>query len=120
MEDTSMTRPDTSPDQQAEEHREPTGVPGLDVVLGGGVPRGSLALIIGVPGSGKTTLTSQMAFRAASAGKRVLILTALSESTNKLLAHLRSFSFFDPTLIGAYIHLVSLQATVAAGLQATA
>lgn len=118
MEDIPLTRPDRDPNQQAEEPREPTGVPGLDVVLGGGVPRGSLVIIVGVPGSGKTTLASQIAFHAASAGKTVVIFTALSESTNKLLAHLRSYSFFDPTALGVSIHLFSLQAVFEEGLPA--
>src|SRR5690348_12332796 len=72
----------------------PTGVPNLDDIMKGGIPRGSLTLIIGVPGSGKTTLASQIAFASAHAGRTVLILTALSESTNKLLEHLRDFAFF--------------------------
>lgn len=120
MEDTPMTRPDANSDQQTQERRESTGVPGLDVVLGGGIARGSLALIIGVPGSGKTTLASHIAFSAAKEGKRVLILTALSESTNKLLAHLRSFAFFAPDLIGKHVHLFSLQATLGHELNAAA
>src|SRR5690349_12604141 len=65
-----------------------TGVRYLDDILGGGLPRGSLVLIMGLPGSGKTTIASQIAFTAARSGKRVLILTALSEPTNKLIAHL--------------------------------
>src|SRR5437764_3758225 len=73
---------------------DPTGVPNLDGVLGGGLPRGALMLVVGAPGSGKTTLALQMAFAAARAGRRVLILTALSEPTNKLIAHLRTFTFF--------------------------
>jgi circadian clock protein KaiC len=120
MEDAPVSRTDTNPGQQsAEERREPTGVPGLDVILSGGIARGSLALIMGVPGSGKTTLASQIAFNAAKEGKRVLILTALSESTNKLLAHLRSFSFFASDLIGQYVHLFSLQGALSGGLKAT-
>lgn len=34
----------------------PSGVPGLDPVLGGGVPEGSFNLVAGAPGTGKTTL----------------------------------------------------------------
>jgi len=33
----------------------PTGVPGLDEILGGGLPEFSFNLIAGAPGSGKTT-----------------------------------------------------------------
>ncbi len=36
-----------------------TGVAGLDDILGGGLTRGRLFLVEGVPGSGKTTLALQ-------------------------------------------------------------
>jgi circadian clock protein KaiC len=99
--------------------RVASGVPNLDMVLGGGLAHGSLVLIMGLPGSGKTTLASQMAFAAARAGQTALILTALSESTGKLLEHLRVFTFFDPGLLGGLVQLFNLQATLAQGLQAT-
>lgn len=95
-----------------------TGVRYLDDILGGGLPRGSLVLIMGLPGSGKTTIASQIAFTAARSGKRVLILTALSEPTNKLIAHLGAFSFFDPALVGGPIQFLSLQGSLSAGLEA--
>ena len=108
-----------TPEFQRAERLE-TGVPHLDDILGGGLPRGSMTLVMGLPGSGKTTLASQIAFTAARAGKRVLILTALSESTGKLIDHLRSFSFFDSELIGGPVQFLSLQASLAGGLRATA
>lgn len=36
-----------------------TGVPGLDEVLGGGLPKNQLFLLQGKPGTGKTTLSLQ-------------------------------------------------------------
>ncbi|MGZ3582802.1 MAG: RAD55 family ATPase [Ktedonobacterales bacterium] len=96
-----------------------TGVPNLDDIMKGGIPRGSLTLIMGVPGSGKTTLASQIAFASAHAGRTVLILTALSESTNKLLEHLRDFAFFDPDLVGGRVQFLSLQSSLQNGLRAT-
>ena len=40
----------------------PTGVPGLDEILGGGLPEFSFNIIAGAPGSGKTTLAHQVVF----------------------------------------------------------
>src|SRR5581483_9739118 len=80
-----------------------TGVARLDEVLGGGIPRGSLAIVVGPPGSGKTTLACQIAFSAAQEGKQALVLTALSETSNKLISHLRTFRFFDPQVVGSRI-----------------
>lgn len=96
-----------------------TGVPGLDVVLGGGLPRGTLAIIVGPPGSGKTTLANQIAFEAARTGRRALVLTALSEPTSKLITRLRSFRFFEESLIGDAIQYMSLEQFLPQGLHAT-
>ena len=98
---------------------EMTGVPQLDLVLGGGLPRGTLVIVLGPPGSGKTTLASQMAFAAARRGQRVLFLTAFSEPTTKLLEHLRGYRFFDPELIGEGIQVFSLQQFLSQGAATT-
>jgi len=88
---------------------EPTGVPQLDFVLVGGLPRGALVILLAPPGSGKPTLASQIAFAAANRGQRALFLTALSEPTIKLLEHLQGYRFFDRDLIGSTVHIFSLQ-----------
>ena len=49
-----------------------------------------------------------MAFAAARRGRTVLVLTALSEPTSKLLEHLRSYTFFDPDLVGESVQFLSL------------
>ncbi len=98
---------------------EPTGLPELDRVLGGGVPRGALVLVLGAPGSGKTTLAGQIAFATASAGRPVLLLAALSEATSKLATHLRGFTFFDESFLGEQIQILSLQAALQQGQDAT-
>ena len=110
---------DRFPETRARQEVTPTGVRHLDEVLGGGLPLGSLVLVMGLPGSGKTTLASQIAFAAAGTGKRVLILTALSESTDKLIDHLRGFTFFDGELIGGAVQFLSLQHVLREGLLAT-
>ncbi|MDQ3068074.1 MAG: AAA family ATPase, partial [Actinomycetota bacterium] len=43
-----------------------TGVPELDLILGGGVPVGSLVVLAGAPGTGKTILATQICFAAAT------------------------------------------------------
>jgi circadian clock protein KaiC len=98
---------------------DPTGVPNLDLVLGGGVRRGSLVLLVGAPGSGKTTLAAQMAFAAATAGRRVLILAAFAEPVSKLLTHLRTFRFYDEALVGDRLRAHSLQQFLPQGLAST-
>ncbi len=73
-----------------------TGVHNLDVLLGGGVPLGSVTVIAGPPGAGKTILTQQICFHNASSARKALYFTTLSEPTAKTLRYLRPFDFFDP------------------------
>jgi circadian clock protein KaiC len=99
-------------------HLDPTGVPQLDEVLGGGIRRGTAALIVGAPGSGKTTLAAQMAFAAGRLGRRALFFTALSESTGKIVAHLQTYRFFDDELVGGNVRLFSLTTYLVQGAAA--
>jgi len=46
--------------------RVPTGVPGLDTILGGGFLAGGVYIIQGTPGTGKTTLANQIIFNHAA------------------------------------------------------
>lgn len=50
------------------ERRIPTGIPTLDTALGGGIPIDSVCLILGPPGSGKTSFAVQIATDAALTG----------------------------------------------------
>src|SRR5215210_8950079 len=52
--------------------RLPSGVPELDRVTGGGFVRGSVLLIAGDPGIGKSTLLIQAAAALASSGHRAV------------------------------------------------
>lgn len=63
---------DVSVDQ---EDRYSTGIKELDSVLGGGVVRGSLVLVGGDPGIGKSTMLIQVADRLAGSGKKVLYVS---------------------------------------------
>jgi len=66
-----------------------TGVPGLDDVLAGGLPRACLHLIEGNPGVGKTTLAMQFLLDGRAKGERGLYVT-LSESQIELETVARS------------------------------
>ena len=52
--------------------RLPTGVPGLDRMLDGGLLAGSTTLIVGMTGSGKTTLALQFVLEGAARGEQCL------------------------------------------------
>jgi circadian clock protein KaiC len=65
------------------ERRVSTGIPGLDDVLNGGLPRGHLYLIEGDPGTGKTTVALQFLLEGLRQGEAGLYVT-LSESRQEL------------------------------------
>lgn len=85
-----------------------TGVPGLDAVLGGGLPAYSFNLIAGSPGSGKTTLAQQIVFASASAERPALYFTVLGEPTLKMLRYQQQFQFFDAARVGSAIQYLNL------------
>jgi circadian clock protein KaiC len=89
-------------------NRLSTGIPGLDKVLGGGLPEYSFNLLAGSPGSGKTTLAHQMMFNMASAERPALYFTVLGEPPLKMLRYQQQFDFFDDELIGQSIHFINL------------
>ena len=73
----------------------PTGVPGLDEILGGGLPEYSFNIIAGAPGCGKTTLAHQIIFANASPERPVLYFTVLGEPAIKMLRYQQQYTFFD-------------------------
>jgi circadian clock protein KaiC len=92
-----------------------TGVPGLDVLLGGGLTEYSFTLIAGAPGSGKTTLAHQIMFALAGPERRALFFTVLGEPPLKMLRYQQQFSFFDMAKVGPDIRYVNLADDLRAG-----
>jgi circadian clock protein KaiC len=86
-----------------------TGKRELDEILGGGIPENSINIIMGEPGSGKTTLAEEFVFANANGdGRTVLYLTTLSEPLEKVIKYLQQFSFFDPEKIGGAVRYEAL------------
>lgn len=93
-------------------HKIPTGVMGLDEILGGGIPEYSFNLIAGLPGSGKTTLAHQIAFANATRNTPVLYFTVLGEPPIKMLRYQQQYFFYDPSRIGRELMFVNLSELV--------
>ncbi len=81
--------------------RVETGVRNLDALLFGGLPAGSVVVLAGSPGTGKTILTQQICFHSAAAQSPVLYFNTLSEPTAKALRNLAQFSFFEAAQVDA-------------------
>jgi len=74
----------------------PTGVPGLDEILGGGLSEYSFNIVAGCPGCGKTTLAHQFMFANATPETPALYFTVLGEPAIKMLRYQQQYTFFDP------------------------
>lgn len=92
-----------------------TGVPGLDTILGGGLPELSFNIIGGAPGSGKTTFAQQIMFGLAGPQCKALFFTAMGEPPVKMLRYQQQFSFFDLDKVGDSVQFISLASQVEAG-----
>ena len=94
------------------EERFSTQIEELDRVLGGGIVKGSLVLVGGDPGIGKSTLLMQVSRNVACSGKKVLYISGEeSQSQIKMRAHrlgvntdnLLIFSENNLSIIEAYL-----------------
>ena len=90
----------------------PTGVPGLDEILGGGLPEYSFNIIAGAPGSGKTTLAHQIMFANATPEQPALYFTVLGEPAIKMLRYQQQFSYFDAAKLDGSLRFVNLSQIV--------
>lgn len=72
--------------------RTPTGIAGLDELLGGGIPRGRSTLVVGSPGSGKTILAIQFLRNGAAREERGLYVS-LDEAPQQIKENTVAFSW---------------------------
>ena len=92
-----------------------TGVPGLDEVLGGGLPEFSFNVLAGPPGCGKTTLAHQIMFALATEERPALYFTVLGEPPLKMLRYQQQFDFFDGEKVNRAIRFINLADETEAG-----
>jgi len=77
--------------------RRPTGIGELDRVLGGGLVAGSVTLVAGEPGIGKSTLLLQAMAHMARAGARTLLVSA-EESAEQVRLRAERLGALAPSL----------------------
>ncbi len=94
-----------------------TRVPGLDVVLNGGLEQGAVVVLAGAPGTGKTILAQQICFAIATPEHKCVYYTTVSEPHTKLVRHLEQFAFFDAESLGSRVEHIHLGAFLRPGRQ---
>jgi circadian clock protein KaiC len=82
------------PEQQANrtprsDRRLPTGVPGLDEMMGGGIPEGDAVMLTGPAGSGKTTFAAQFVAQGLADGENCVV-AVFEEYPDAYLARAKS------------------------------
>lgn len=90
----------------------PTGVPGLDEILCGGLPEFSFNIIAGAPGSGKTTLAHQIMFANATPERPAIYFTVLGEPAIKMLRYQQQYAFFAHDKLNTAIRFINLSQVV--------
>lgn len=91
----------------------PTGVPGLDDIVGGGLPEFSFNIIAGAPGCGKTTMAHQFVFANATPERPALYFTVLGEPALKMLRYQQQYTFFDASKLNRAIRFINLSDVLA-------
>lgn len=79
------------------------GSKSLDFILGGGIPDGTITLIGGPTGVGKSILAHQIVFANVEDKERTVYFTTSSTSVNRLIRQIQPFSFFDEDKISSNI-----------------
>ena len=73
--------------------KAPSGIPGLDEITGGGLPRGRPSIVCGAAGSGKTLFALEFLVRGATEFGEPGVFVAFEETPNELVENVRSLGF---------------------------
>ncbi|NVB81870.1 MAG: hypothetical protein HOV81_26045 [Kofleriaceae bacterium] len=87
--------------------RFPTGVPGLDAILDGGLFETGLYVIQGIAGAGKTILANQICFHQAREQRKAVYYTLLTEAHDRMLGFIQTLSFYDASHVPGDVNYVS-------------
>ena len=90
--------------------RHTTGIANLDLVTGGGLPSGSLVVVAGAAGTGKTILSQQICFANATPEHKAIYYSTFTEPHVKLVRFLKQFDFFDVSALEERVEFVNLEA----------
>ncbi len=108
-----LISPRVPPSYRVLEEKAPSGIAGLDRILGGGVYRGRSMFVLGPTGSGKTTLALQFVLEGLRRGEQCMYVS-FEENPAQLDPHIRSLGLepADATKAGLrflYVSPVELQ-----------
>ena len=82
-----------------EANRSASGIPQLDGLLGGGFPRGSVILLSGASGTGKTTLSFEWLFNGVTMFNENGVYVTFTEPLFKTLKNLEELTYYDRDII---------------------
>ena len=105
----AQSRPLTLEIQPTSEERLSTGSPAIDKMMDGGIYKGSVTLVSGISGTGKTVLSVQFLTNAIKEGHKTL-LVSLDEHQAQLTRNARSLGFDIQAAVDAgdmFIHYES-------------
>lgn len=71
----------------------PTGIQGLDELVGGGIPRGRVVLVVGGPGTGKTILAAQFLYTGIKEHNESGIVVSLDEGKEHFYSEMQQFGW---------------------------
>jgi len=83
----------SQPEPSKQLPKTPTGIPGLDAITGGGLPRGRPTLVCGSAGCGKTLFAMEFLVRGAMDFGEPGVFLAFEETADELAQNVRSLGF---------------------------
>jgi circadian clock protein KaiC len=96
--------------------RIPTGIPGLDEMIGGGLPVPSLTLVAGDVGSGKTTLCTQFLCKGAEVGERGIYFMTSGGPKEWAFKFISTYDFVEECYFDDDIKFIELKTEEAGGV----